>query len=160
MSNTKGLTSLGSGAKRDAAKAKHPMPEWLETFENPHPNNLYIVPFKQVRDEFTSLCPKTGQPDHARLEILYVPNEKMVESKSLKEYLVSFRNHGEFHEDCINRIANDLFKLLKPKYVRVYGDFASRGGLAICPIVEKWGDVGHGDIDRIDNFVAHYDLKK
>lgn len=132
MSKTKELTSLGSGVRREAAKAKRPMPEWLEKFPDKSVN-LHLVPFVQTRDEFTSVCPKTGQPDHARLEIIYVPQKWMVESKSLKEYLVSFRNHGEFHEDCIERIANDLNKLLMPFFLRVTGDFAPRGGLAICP---------------------------
>jgi len=162
MSNTETLTSLGSGVKRDAAKAESPKPEWLEAFQNPHPHNLYLVPFKQDRDEFTSLCPKTGQPDHAKLEIVYVPNELMVESKTLKEYLVSFRNHGEFHEDCINRIANDLFELMKPKYVRVYGDFAPRGSLAIRPMVELWNNnsVTEDQAQAINRLVNQFDSKK
>jgi len=83
-------------------------------------------------------CPITNQPDHAKIEIIYVPNEDMVESKSLKLYLFSFRNNGEFHEDVINRITNDLFAIMNPKYIRVFGDFASRGGIAIKPLVEKW----------------------
>jgi len=97
-----------------------------------------LVSFVQDRDEFTSLCPKTGQPDHARMEIIYIPKDKMVESKSLKLYLFSFRNTGEFHEDVCNRIANDLVALLDPYYLRVYGNFVARGGLAIRPLVERW----------------------
>jgi 7-cyano-7-deazaguanine reductase len=88
-------------------------------------------------------CPITNQPDHAKIEIIYVPNEDMVESKSLKLYLFSFRNNGEFHEDVINRITNDLFAIMNPKYIRVFGDFASRGGIAIKPLVEKWNPL-HG----------------
>lgn len=131
-----GITKLGSGSTVYADK--NPGPEMLETFDNKHPNNLYVVPFVQPVPEFTSLCPKTGQPDFASIEILYIPNVKMVESKSLKLYLFAFRSMGEFHEDVINRIANDLWEVLQPKYLRVFGDFAPRGGLAIKPIVEKW----------------------
>lgn len=83
-------------------------------------------------------CPVTHQPDFANIEILYVPNKKMVESKSLKLYFFSFRNNGEFHEDVINRMHNDLWELLQPKYLRVFGNFAARGGIAIKPLVEKY----------------------
>ena len=76
-------------------------PEVLETFPNKHPENDYFVKFNCP--EFTSLCPKTGQPDFATIYISYVPGERMVESKSLKLYLFSFRNHGDFHEDCYER---------------------------------------------------------
>ena len=77
-------------------------PEVLETFENKHPDNDYWVQFNCP--EFTSLCPITGQPDFAEIKILYIPGRRMVESKSLKLYLFSFRNHGDFHEDCVNII--------------------------------------------------------
>ena len=160
MSNTQTLTSLGSGVKREAAREAAPRADWLETFENPHRENQYVVPFVQTRDEFTSLCPKTGQPDHARLEIIYVPRDLMVESKTLKEYLVSYRNHGEFHEDCINRISNDLFDLLKPQYIRVFGDFAPRGGLAIQPMVEKWSSVDLYYQIQIRELVKAWDAKR
>jgi 7-cyano-7-deazaguanine reductase len=85
--------------------------------------------------EFTTLCPITGQPDFATLYINYIPNVRMVESKSLKLYLFSFRNHGDFHEDVVNVIYDDLFRLLKPKYMEVYGKFAPRGGISIDPFV-------------------------
>lgn len=80
-------------------------------------------------------CPKTGQPDFAKVTISYIPDKKMVESKSLKLYLFSFRNHGDFHEDCMNIIMKDLVKLMDPKYLEVYGDFTSRGGICITPFV-------------------------
>jgi len=83
--------------------------------------------------EFTSLCPITGQPDFATIYISYVPDQKMVESKSLKLYLFSFRNHGDFHEDCINIIMKDLIKLMDPKYIEVWGKFTPRGGISIDP---------------------------
>lgn len=90
-------------------------PEVLETFPNKHPDNDYFVKFNCP--EFTSLCPKTGQPDFATIYISYVPGERMVESKSLKLYLFSFRNHGDFHEDCVNIIMKDLIHLMDPKYI-------------------------------------------
>ncbi len=106
-------------------------PEVLETFENKHPDNDYWVRFNCP--EFTSLCPITGQPDFAEIRIAYVPAERMVESKSLKLYLFSFRNHGDFHEDCVNTIMKDLVKLMQPKYIEVKGIFTPRGGISIWP---------------------------
>ena len=78
--------------------------------------------------EFTSLCPITGQPDFATIYINYVPDERMVESKSLKLYLFSFRNHGDFHEDCVNIIMSDLIELLHPRYIEVWGKFLPAAG--------------------------------
>ena len=106
-------------------------PEVLETFVNKHPGNDYFVKFNCP--EFTSLCPMTGQPDFATIYISYVPDIKLVESKSLKLYLFSFRNHGDFHEDCVNIIMKDLIKLMEPKYIEVWGKFTPRGGLSIDP---------------------------
>ena len=106
-------------------------PDILEYFENKHPERDYFVKFNCP--EFTSLCPITGQPDFATIYISYMPDGKMVESKSLKLYLFSFRNHGAFHEDCINVIMNDLIKLMEPKYIEVWGKFQPRGGLSIDP---------------------------
>ena len=106
-------------------------PEVLETFQNRHPDHDYWVQFNCP--EFTSLCPITGQPDFAEIKILYIPGERMVESKSLKLYLFSFRNHGDFHEDCVNTIMNDLVRLMSPKYIEVVGLFTPRGGISIYP---------------------------
>ena len=106
-------------------------PEVLETFDNKHPGNDYRVKFNCP--EFTTLCPITGQPDFATLYISYIPNLKMVESKSLKLYLFSFRNHGDFHEDCVNIIMKDLIKLMDPRYIEVWGKFTPRGGISIDP---------------------------
>ena len=106
-------------------------PEILEAFNNKHPKNDYFVKFNCP--EFTSLCPITGQPDFATIYISYIPGEKMVESKSLKLYLFSFRNHGDFHEDCMNIIMEDLIKLMDPKYIEVWGKFTPRGGISIDP---------------------------
>ena len=106
-------------------------PEILESFDNKHPNRDYFVKFNCP--EFTSLCPITGQPDFATIYISYIPSVKMVESKSLKLYLFSFRNHGDFHEDCMNIIMNDLIDLMDPKYIEVWGKFTPRGGISIDP---------------------------
>ena len=106
-------------------------PEVLETFENKHQDNDYWVQFNCP--EFTSLCPITGQPDFAEIKIMYIPAKRMVESKSLKLYLFSFRNNGDFHEDCVNIIMKDLVKLMEPKYIEVIGLFTPRGGISIYP---------------------------
>ena len=106
-------------------------PEVLETFVNKHQDNDYWVQFNCP--EFTSLCPITGQPDFAEIKIMYIPDVRMVESKSLKLYLFSFRNHGDFHEDCVNTIMKDLVRLMDPKYIEVFGLFVPRGGISIHP---------------------------
>ena len=115
-------------------------PEMLETFVNKHPENEDLVTFHCP--EFTSLCPKTGQPDFATIIISYIPRERMVESKSLKLYLFSFRNHGDFHEDCVNIIMNDLVRLMDPKYIEVTGIFTPRGGISIYPFA-NYADEQH-----------------
>lgn len=115
-------------------KVKYPTdyaPELLETFDNKHPGRDYFVKFNCP--EFTSLCPITGQPDFATITISYVPDIKMVESKALKLYLFSFRNHGDFHEDCVNIIMEDLIRVMDPKYIEVWGKFTPRGGISIDP---------------------------
>ena len=118
-------------------------PEVLETFINKHPGNEYLVTFNCP--EFTSLCPITGQPDFARIIINYIPRERMVESKSLKLYLFSFRNHGDFHEDCVNVIMKDLVKLMDPRYIEVIGLFTPRGGISIYPFA-NYGDAEHQEL--------------
>lgn len=137
-------------------------PSVLEAFINKHPENDYFVKFNCP--EFTSLCPKTGQPDFATIYISYVPGKMMVESKSLKLYLLSFRNHGDFHEDCMNIIMKDLIKLLDPKYIEVWGKFTPRGGISIDPYCNygkegtKWHEVAERRLfyhdmypEKIDN---------
>jgi len=124
---TEGLKQLG----RKTAYSADYDPYILETFENKHPDNDYWVQFNCP--EFTSLCPITGQPDFAEIKIMYLPDKKMVESKSLKLYLFSFRNHGDFHEDCVNTIMKDLVRLMEPKYIEVIGLFTPRGGISIYP---------------------------
>jgi 7-cyano-7-deazaguanine reductase len=132
-----GVTLLGEGHTRYLDKYA---PEVLESFKNKHPENEYLVTFHCP--EFTSLCPKTGQPDFAEIIIRYIPREDMVESKSLKLYLFSFRNHGDFHEDCVNIILNDLWRLMNPRYIEVKGVFTPRGGIAIHPFANR-GDNEH-----------------
>lgn len=137
-----GCTLLGNqGVKYPTEYA----PQILETFKNKHPENEYLVTFNCP--EFTSLCPKTGQPDFARIVINYIPREDMVESKSLKLYLFSFRNHGDFHEDCVNIIMKDLVKLMNPRYLEVIGIFTPRGGISIYPFA-NYADDDHQDLAR------------
>jgi 7-cyano-7-deazaguanine reductase len=129
-SELKGVSKLGQ-TKTDYPESYSP--QTLESFPNKNPENDAWTSF--VCTEFTSLCPKTNQPDFAKIFINYIADKTMVESKSLKLYLFSFRNHGDFHEDCVQKIANDLQKLMKPKYLEVMGHFTPRGGIAIYPYV-------------------------
>ena len=122
------------GLKALGAKTQYRMdyaPEVLETFVNKHQGNDYWVRFNCP--EFTSLCPIPGLPAVADNRISNRPDVTMVESKSLKLYLVSFRNHGDFHEDCVNIIMKDLITLMDPKYIEVTGIFTPRGGISIWP---------------------------
>ena len=147
-----GLSLLGNAA------TKYPddyAPDVLETFENKHKGNDYFVKFNCP--EFTSLCPITGQPDFAAVTISYVPNIKMVESKSLKIYLYSFRNHGAFHEDCVNIIMKDLIKLMDPKYIEVWGKFTPRGGISIDPYC-NYGKPGTRWEKIAETRLANHDL--
>ena len=127
-----GLAALGqtTGYRYDSPDAAV-----LEVFANPHPASTWAVSLLCL--EFTSLCPVTGQPDYGRLSIEYVPAGRCVESKSLKLYLMRYRNEGAFHEDCVNRVANDLFEVLSPRFLRVFGDFNPRGGIAIKPLAVR-----------------------
>jgi len=130
MPEIEGLTLLGQ------AQTGYPQiysPQVLERFANRYPEHAYEVELDCP--EFTCLCPVTGQPDFARLTIRYRPGAYLVESKSLKLYLFSFRNQGTFSEDAVNRIAADLFALLQPHWLEVRGDFQPRGGIAIQPSV-------------------------
>ena len=130
-------------------------PEVLETFDNDFPNRDYFVKFNCP--EFTTLCPMTGQPDFATVYISYIPDVKMVESKSLKLYLFSYRNHGGFHESSMNMILDDLVKLMDPKYIEVWGKFTPRGGISIDPycnygkLETKWQEIAF-------NRLANHDL--
>jgi 7-cyano-7-deazaguanine reductase len=106
-------------------------PNLLESFPNRHPGKDQWISF--VCTEFTSLCPVTNQPDYARIFINYIAREKIVESKSLKLYLFSFRNHRDFHEDCVQKICNDIVESVNPNYLEAIGEFTPRGGISIYP---------------------------
>ncbi|MBP3589989.1 MAG: preQ(1) synthase [Muribaculaceae bacterium] len=121
-------------------------PALLETFDNKHPGREYVVTFDCP--EFTTLCPKTGQPDFGHIFISYIPRQRMVESKSLKLYLFSFRNHGDFHEDCVNIILNDLWELMEPRYLEVRGVFMPRGGISIYPFANR-ADDDHEELRKL-----------
>jgi 7-cyano-7-deazaguanine reductase len=120
-----GLVALG----RAAAVPASPEAALLERVPNPHADTHYVARF--AAPEFTALCPITGQPDFAHLVIDYVPKAWLVESKSLKLYLASFRNHGAFHEDCTVAIGKKLAALLKPRFLRIGGYWYPRGGMPI-----------------------------
>ena len=148
----KDLTLLGN---KKAKIVTDYAPELLESFPNKHPENDYFVKFNCP--EFTSLCPMTGQPDFATIYISYIPDKRMVESKSLKLYLFSFRNHGDFHEDCVNIIMKDLTKLMDPKYIEVQGIFTPRGGISIDPYC-NYGRKGTMWEEMAKNRLTHHDL--
>jgi 7-cyano-7-deazaguanine reductase len=116
-----GLTLLGHEVRQPVRR--------LETFPNRHPNRRYMVTLECA--EFTCVCPMTGQPDFATITIRYIPDQRVVESKSLKLYLWSYRNEGTFHEHVTNQILDDLVKALDPHYCQVVGAFGIRGGIAI-----------------------------
>ncbi len=115
-----GLTFLGRGA-RPTKK--------LETFPNHHPGRNYTVTLRT--EEFTCVCPATGQPDFARMTIQYIPDKKILESKSLKLYLWTYRNEGAFHEHVTNAILDDLVKAVDPRWCKITAEFAVRGGISI-----------------------------
>jgi len=128
MQRKKELSKLGLGTTEYKYEYD---PSLLETFENMHQENDYWVTLNA--DEFSSLCPITNQPDFGTLIINYIPDVKMVESKSLKLYLFSFINNGEFHEDVVNKIGKDLVALMEPKYLEITGLFYPRGNISIHP---------------------------
>lgn len=121
----KKLTQLGQQVKQPASPDK----AVLEAVPNPHPDSDYVIRF--TAPEFTSLCPITGQPDFAHFVIDYVPGAKIVESKSLKLFLTSFRNAAGFHEDCSLKIGKRIAAAIKPKFIRVAGYWYPRGGIPI-----------------------------
>jgi len=130
-----GLTLLGQNVRQPVRK--------LETFPNQHPGRPYVVTL--VCDEFTCLCAATGQPDFATITIHYIPDQRIVESKSLKLYLWSFRDEGHFHEHVTNLILDDLVQALDPIKCEVIGDFKVRGGIAIKVEAkyERANPIGH-----------------
>ena len=127
----------------------------LETFENRYTDRDYWVKFNCP--EFTCLCPVTGQPDFATICISYIPEKYMLESKSLKLYLFSFRNRGSFHEESINTIINDLIEILRPRYIEVTGKFLPRGGISIDPYC-NYGQQGTRYEELAEFRLRHHDL--
>ncbi len=130
-SDLEGLSLLGGNTKPTRQ---------LEVFPNHHPERDYLVRLES--DEFTCLCPATGQPDFAHILVEYIPDKSVLESKSFKLYLWSFRNEGVFHEHVSNMILDDLVAALAPRWCRVVGDFNIRGGISITVEAE------HGTLDR------------
>ena len=156
MTNTEKIKKLELLGNQKTEYPNSPEEARLEVFENTSGNIL--VPF--MCNEFTSLCPKTNQPDFAKIEIVYVPDKLCVESKALKLYLFSFRNHGDFHEDVTNRIMQDLIRELNPKFIRVFGDFNVRGGISIKPLALHYRDDILSDpkeVAKIEMLVANWD---
>jgi 7-cyano-7-deazaguanine reductase len=138
-SDLESLTQLGKGGAQPS--------KTLETFPNRHPGRDYVVTLKT--DEFTCVCPMTGQPDFAALTIQYIPDQRIVESKSLKLYLWSYRNEGVFHEHVTNVILDDLVAALQPRWCKVTSDFSVRGGISITVEAEyrapEFSDNGSGE---------------
>jgi 7-cyano-7-deazaguanine reductase len=114
----------------------------LETFPNPFPDRNYVV--KTICPEFTSMCPKTGQPDFGTITITYVPGELCYELKSLKLYLHQYRNHGAFYENVTNQILDDLVAITRPRRIKVVGEFTPRGGIRTNVAAEHIGPGGEG----------------
>lgn len=130
QSDLNGLSILGSRAEPSKK---------LETFPNRHPDRRYVV--RLSTDEFTCMCPATGQPDFASITVEYIPDQRILESKSYKLYLWSYRNEGVFHEHVCNTILDDLVKALDPHWCRVVGDFNIRGGIRIT-VEAQYGERG------------------
>lgn len=140
LSNPAVLTSLGSGSSGFEDKLEPGDPRYLEWFPNPMADvegeaTIQLGGYDDPK-EFTSLCPKTGQPDFARIVVRYTPDARCLESKSWKLYLGSYRTVKEFHEACVARILRDLVAVLDPIWIQVTGEFTPRGGISINPTME------------------------
>ena len=127
--NTKKYENLSILKSGENKYPESPDEAHLEVFENQYSDRDYWITFNST--EFTSRCPITNQPDFGKIIIRYIPDKKCIESKSLKLYLFSFRNHNTFHEEVVNRILDDLVKVCKPRKAIVVGDFNPRGGISI-----------------------------
>ncbi|MCG6155086.1 preQ(1) synthase [Rubinisphaera margarita] len=119
-----------------------PTSDLLETFDNPYPERDYVI--ETVCPEFTSVCPKTGQPDFGTLYITYIPDRLCFELKSLKMYLQQYRNHGAFYEQVTNQILDDLVAATQPRSMELRAEFTARGGIRTNVVVvypdDSWGD--------------------
>jgi 7-cyano-7-deazaguanine reductase len=143
MANSKTASSAGGLKLLGKSGAGFPetvSPAILETFENRYPHRDYVIHFDC--EDFTSLCPVTGQPDFAELHIQYVAGKRCIETKSLKFYLASFRNCAAFNEEVANRILEDLVAICSPRRMKVTGRFASRGGISVTVEAEHVGKKG------------------
>ncbi len=127
LDKTEGLSQLGN--QNTKYEYSNPTPNILETFPNQYPERDYVTEF--VFSEFSSLCPKTGQPDFATITVLYVADKKCIETKSLKLYFLAYRQHGSFMETIVNTILNDLVSVCQPRSMMVEGNFSARGGTLI-----------------------------
>lgn len=149
------LESLSLLGNQDITYEFNYQPDLLEAFDNDHPERDYFVKFNCP--EFTTMCPMTHQPDFATIYISYIPDKKMVESKSLKLYLFSYRNHGGFHEDSVNTIMDDLIQLMAPRYIEVWGKFTPRGGISIDPYC-NYGKPGTKFAEMAEYRLMNHDL--
>jgi len=136
MSSNSELNKLGSNKVEYVYD--NPTQTMLETFTNMHQNRNYVTEF--IFPEFTSLCPKTGQPDFATIHIKYIPNKLCIETKSLKLYFMAFRQYGSFMEAIINKILEDCVSICNPKWMKVNGNFNPRGGTNIIVTAEHSND--------------------
>ncbi len=149
------LENLSLLGNQDITYEFNYQPDLLEAFDNDHPERDYFVKFNCP--EFTTMCPMTHQPDFATIYISYIPDKKMVESKSLKLYLFSYRNHGGFHEDSVNTIMDDLIQLIDPRYIEVWGKFTPRGGISIDPYC-NYGKAGTKFAEMAEYRLMNHDL--
>ena len=129
---TESITKLGD--QNTKYIYNNPTPDMLETFPNQYPDRDYITEF--VFGEFTSLCPKTGQPDFATITVRYIPDKLCIETKSLKLYFLAFRQYGSFMETITNRILDDLVSVCQPRWMKIIGNFNARGGTLINVIAQ------------------------
>jgi 7-cyano-7-deazaguanine reductase len=137
------LTLLGQPVSRYPSA---PSAKTIETFENQYTNRRYLIKFECA--DFTSLCPVTGQPDFAKITIEYVPDDRCIETKSLKFYLASYRNTPSFNEEIVNRILDDVVAACGPQEALVYGEFAARGGISLSAEAQYTQDVAEADNGR------------
>lgn len=152
MATLAGLSLLGTKTEYSYSD---PAPETLEVFDNPRYDQNWVVAFECF--EFSALCPLTGQPDFGKIWIEYVPDRLCVESKSLKLYLFSYRQHGAFHESCVNKIADDVAAKAAPRYLRVFGIFNVRGGIGIRVLATRAdrdipSEAQHSYVDLLNQF--------
>jgi 7-cyano-7-deazaguanine reductase len=149
------VTKLGAlGSKSTEYKTEGPNTEILETFPNKGTDDYLI---KITHPEFTSSCPKTGQPDFAKIYVEYIPDKVCVETKSFKLYMVAFRTHQSFMETIVNKIKDDLLSVLQPKYLKVVGEFNPRGGTYLTPMAVHVGNCFKPDLEYLSSLLSILD---